>query len=123
MRKELCFRVEHKDHKAGVYNSSCRAPGTQSSFEDPRHPSPMEDQSIRPFWINLMQTDYADKYYFGFSSMDQLRRWIFSEEYMNHLKHKHMVIGIYQTDDYHIGDTQMVFRKERAIRIGAADII
>lgn len=125
-RKELCFRVAHHDG-TGMY-AMFRNDLTNIVEGEvlTKHPPPWADDKLCSAWDALYNDEIANEYrqyYFGFSSMEQLRRWLFNSELNQKMHEAGLRIHIYQTDDYHMGDTQMVFRKETAILIGRADLI
>lgn len=121
-RKEFCFRVE-TDEGTGMYGVGSRVVSEKFCYW-PRHPTPKEDALLCDFYMENIHKDYWTRdspYYFGFSTMEQLRRWVYTG--LDELASKGLKISIYQTDDYCIGDTQMVFRKSTATLIGRADLI
>lgn len=124
MRKELCFRV-CTENNIGLYGANVNWPSSQSDFKTHMHPCPTEDMGMCDAWALKGYSENKDylNYYFGFKSMEQLRMWLFDAEYLQHLKDNKIKIHIYQTDDYIIGDTQMVFRLSTATLIGKADLI
>lgn len=121
-RKEFCYRLEHNGE--GIYNASVEVhPSNQDWDKAPcrsPHPPPNHDPMLRDIWEDLSD---RRPYYFGFSSMEQFRRWFFDPEYLIRAQASGVRICIYQTDDFYIGDTQMIFRKETAKMIGQADLI
>lgn len=112
-RKELCFRVETTDGRS-MYNVGC------PFYDRDIHPAPEEDAGLKDFW-RIHIEGYGGPYYFGFASMEQLRRWVYRDQ--QELADRGLGVSIYQTDDYCIGDTQMVFRKKTAVLIGRAALI
>ena len=53
---------------------------------------------------------------FGFSSIDQLRRWLYDDAWLKGLNEKGFVLSIYEGDVRH-GHTQAVINKETAVLI------
>ena len=123
-RKEFCFRVEVDDGR-GLYSHSAGAHEFIDLYQmNSRHPAPTDDEKLRQFYkdhISWTTGDSTEQYYFGFANMEQLRRWVYTS--LQELKDIGFAISIYQTDDYCVGDTQMVFRKSTATLIGRADLI
>lgn len=119
-RKELCFRVETEE-KVGMYNTNYRQQ-LQAYNEKysawieetcANHPTPSSDSKLG--WESIRG---SHRYYFGFNTMEQLRRWLFEQKLIDELPNYDLAVSIYETDDYHIGDTQMVFKLMEATRIG-----
>ncbi len=124
-RKEFCYRLEDERGR-GVYSSNCRHPSAQDPTVMVNHPAPLGDPLLKDIWKELGGDGWdgeSRNYYFGFSSMEQLRRWFYDPEYLETIQSQGIRIAIYQTDDFHIGDTQMIFRKSTAKLIGHADLI
>ena len=129
MRKELCFRMETEEG-IGMYGATI-GDGNPNDWFVPRfgsilneadansggtmHPSPDEDGALG--WHDIRYIERS-KYYFGFASIEQLRRWLFRPDLIAKLPEYNLAVSIYETEDYHIGDTQMVFRKSTANRVG-----
>ncbi len=123
MRKELCYRIEYENGE-GIYRRSCGIMPNDQEGGPLNHPNPDEDHLLKDVWLDLRyKTNQAFCYYFGFSSIEQLRRWFFDQTYLQTIHDRGVRIAIYQTDDYHFGDTQMIFRKSAATLIGKADLI
>lgn len=123
-RKELVFRIEDKNGN-GIY----RTEHAHMLYElddqcfGQAHPHPNRDDKLYHHWDNLVLFGDYRNYYFGFSTMEQLRRWMFDKAVNQKLHDAGIVISIYQTEDYYIGDTQMMFRRSTATLIGKADLI
>lgn len=123
MRKELCYRVVNADG-VGLYASGHHVAGELHDMY--RHPTPSDDYKLRDFYYEHISNGLYFRnspYVFGFASMEQLRHWIHSEELLMSLAESGFRIRIYQTDDYCIGDTQMVFRGSTASLVGEAKLI
>lgn len=104
-RSRAAWIMYDHDHKA-IYEYQQPTP----------HPSPEQDSALE--W-QYGQTDY----YFGFGSMEQFNRWVYSHEMRQQLHDAGAVLVMYSTDDYSIGNTQAVFRKATAIRVGEAPLV
>lgn len=121
VRKVLVYRVEHEDTRLGLYSSRYKF----DMNEKDRHPCPSQDPGLGEFYLqNIYHHAYNrdSPYFFGFASLDQLSSWIYKEEQIAELNATGFVIAIYQTDDYCIGNTQMVFRKSTARYVGDAEL-
>lgn len=119
-RKEFIYRVECEDGM-GMY-SSHNSPALPIGDGNSQHPTPYGDQLLSPIWSKMTYAEH-EHYFFGFSSMEQLRRWVSNIHWCKQAHDYGLRICIYQTDDYHIGDTQMIFRKATATFVGKADLI
>lgn len=125
MRKELVFRVEHAESRKGIYWQGSKI--CPDLHEYGSHPPPEDDYAIRTIWYDI-KISYADRrrdnpWLFGFASIEQLRRWIYQTEWLETLHEEGFVLSIYQCERSHIGDTQAVFHKEHAVRVGEAALI
>lgn len=112
------YRVEDKDGK-GMY---CGRVSLWGMHDPVRHPTPMDDSRLmRSFQrdtggIGDARTEF-DKFLFdefgrvrfGFSSLDQLRRWIYDDEWKDTLYVYGFKLNVYECDRVWVGDTQAVF--------------
>lgn len=118
-RKEFCFRLE-QECGTGIYQGFDKIHPVNASTQ---HPTPYGDAKLKDIWDALTNDIAYTKYFFGFSSIEQLRQWFWCQDWCSQAQEDGVRICIYHTDDYHIGDTQMIFRKSTAILIGKADLI
>ena len=123
-RKEFVFRLEDAEG-TGIYRTlyAQELYALDSAAGGTAHPHPNQDSKLSDHWDMLIIMNQNKEYYFGFASMEQLRRWLFDKEVNQTLHDGGIKISIYQTDDYYIGDTQMMFRKSSATLIGKADLV
>lgn len=93
--------------------------GLSNLYPDKLHPSPLWDKKMSKKWSML---DDSSMYYFGFSSIKQLRSWL-SDEQLRRIEDYHddkkgYRIVMYNSDDYIIGKTQCAFIREKATWLG-----
>lgn len=118
-RRELCFRVENADG-VGMYRSDNRI---GRAMQDPqRHPLPDEDAMLRHAWSVLQETHQSHMFLFGFSSIPQLRSWIYDERVVDSLGEAGFMLAVYSCEEYYLGDTQMIFRRETAELVGRTQL-
>lgn len=104
----LIYRIQN-EYGEGMYTGpSCDA---SSSMHEHRHPLPSDDAALKDKWINLKN---ATHYKFGFSSIEQLKFWIYKLKWRKELAKAGYCVYIFETDDFLIGDTQAVFVKDTA---------
>ena len=107
------YRIETPEGE-GMYHSG--ASEVTSNLHHPyRHPEPDEDDLLAPVLISKSGGSehiawYALRnYYFGFSSVEQLRRWIYQDEWLRGLHNDGLVITVIESDDVLLGHTQAMF--------------
>lgn len=118
-RKELCYRVTRNG--SGIYITKWEH--SLCIRDNGQHPAPWCDEQLKPHWDNLYNNNDSIHYYFGFCSLEQMRRWFYDADLNRQMRDDGVNIEIWQTDDYFIGDTQMIFRKATATLVGNDDLI
>lgn len=98
----------------GPYEVECDV-----SFEmthDAHHPLPENDAKLSSFWRDQLLKGYwhYTKYRFAFASLEQLKFWIYREDWRKELDENGFRVSVYETDSAKIGDTQAVFLKSEA---------
>lgn len=112
------YRLEHKDTKSGVFRSGI--PGVWSIASQftsgTNHPSPWSDSLLNEemekrgwYWY---KKGNLSEYIFGFINIQQFRSWFYVSESLEKLEELGIVLNMYETDDYIVGYTQMIARKE-----------
>lgn len=109
-RQALCYRIE-TENGTGMYATSFTSEYNLYDL-DGRHPGPGDDVALK--WNG--ETMSYSEWRFGFSSIGQMRRWIYMPEAYAGMAEYDLAISVYLCDEYKIGDTQMVFRN--ATRVG-----
>ncbi len=112
------YRLEHKDTKAGVFRSGIPGvwPIASEFTSGTNHPSPWDDsllneEMVRRKWYWHNPGDLPE-YIFGFINIQQFRAWFYVSESLEKLEKLGIVLNCYETDDYIVGYTQMIARKE-----------
>mgnify|MGYP000315436473 CR=1 FL=1 len=126
----IVYRIESRDG-VGLYSTKSKNVyedslstflGLSNLYPDKLHPSPMWDKKMSNKWGILEDKEI---YYFGCSSIKQLRNWL-SDEQLRMIKNydssSHKIV-IYDVDDEHFidGKTQCAFIKEKAIWFGEVE--
>lgn len=84
------------------------------------HPAPWDDALLNAS-LDYHGDSIGEKHYFGFGTIEQLKQW-FDSNSRKRLKNAGYYIAIYETKDYHIGDTQCVFVKDDAVLVNFIDL-
>jgi hypothetical protein len=116
----LIYRVEHEDNPyKGMYCSD-----TSDEFFELKgsHPAPEDDSKFVRSFESLTGKSWHTygeirHYRFGFSSVDQFKRWVFNDVWRKALDDEGYVIVVYDARDYAVGDTQAVFRPATATQL------
>jgi hypothetical protein len=104
------YRVEHEENGKGMHTSGASC---QFQIDSGRHPLPKNDSLISDWYYENFTPDY----FFAFASLEQMRAWVYSDAWVDHLHTEGFVINVYQTDDGVHGHSQAIFRKETATLI------
>lgn len=110
------FRIETGDG-SGMY----RGPDWDGEFETgaatDKHPCPHNDSKLvdenKELFYSIGDNEWrfdASEFIFGFSSVDQLRRWLYNDSWLESLDKEGFVLSIYEGDVRH-GHTQAVINK------------
>ncbi len=118
------FRIEHISDGVGCYGRAEEDSerGMQdivgTTIADARHPTMGQDSKLRQNVANAGMSEFAiqffgaaEAYSFGFSSIDQLRAWMFEDAWLAGLSDQHYILAIceVQKDDVIEGNTQCMF--------------
>ncbi len=117
------YRIEHKDsgwgiYRGGGYNYNPIISDYHHSAPK-RHPLPYNDSLLvengpKDRWGAL---DIRDMHFFGFSSKEQLRAWLYEDVFLTDL-HDHgfvMKTFVVPVEHFFLGHTQVVFVRQEAI--------
>lgn len=107
----LIYRVEQENGR-GMYVDNKDDTYSSEMTEAMRHPIPSEDAALRDAWNALSLSQF--KYCFGFSSLEQLKSWIYRSDWRAAINADGFKVAAYETTDFLVGDTQAVFRKATA---------
>ena len=113
------YRIEHKESGLGNYRSgeSPFEAGYSEAVE--RHPLPYDDSLLvqngpKGVWGNL---DIRQEHFFGFSSKEQLRSWLYEDVFLINLHDKGFVLKLFivPSEHFFLGHTQVIFVRQEAI--------
>lgn len=110
------YRIEHAETKAGMYRlAGVDLYQIMTSYgwdgDQDRHPSPESDSVLMQSGIpgNTWGLGEISHLRFGFASVDQLRSWLYKDEWLLGLHNHGYVLAIIETEEAYIGSTQAVF--------------
>jgi hypothetical protein len=117
------YRIE-KDG-IGMYGSGgC---GGEYGYDSFRHPAPDDDAKLRKATDERkaqdgkMYFDYAPSH-FGFISIEQLRAWVYADDWLRSLHESGHVLAIIRSDDVLVGHTQVIFKRpEKYLKVSIKD--
>lgn len=123
----LIYRIEDQDLK-GPY---CQSNALSMNQDAQRHPCPSKDSSlVYDFEAHFNPDEYTDfyvpeHYRFGFSSMSQLRAWIYDDDWMIDLHDSGYHLSIYEIERsaVAIGYSQVMFNKDKAVLLRTQSIL
>lgn len=114
------YRME-SDSGVGMYRAAYCGPvyslDQQAGYE--RHPAPTQDAGMSAQWGDLRPSQ-REKYFFGFSSLAQWRRWLYTDEVLDYLYGAGVRLAVYDVPDESciVGFTQAVFLMSDAVKLG-----
>lgn len=113
----IIYRVERENGGGMYYTNSDDI--TFEMQDSMRHPPPHKDAKLKKAWGKLCDGDwsYKSSWSFGFSTIEQLKNWIYQTEWREILTNLEYYVVSYNAKEYHFGDTQAIFRKETANRL------
>lgn len=95
---QTVFRIQHLNG-LGLYSTCRRTKTHEQLFDMDRHPVPYND-GLR---------DFPEHWKFGFSSQEQMERWIFKKEWRKNLDAMGFRLHIFKATKYNLGYNQMVY--------------
>lgn len=103
------YRVE-TPHQKGMYHSDTNGFLAVGIDDRMRHPVPRDDSRLCRNLIAITGNDYFQSHhYFGFLSIDQLKRWIYMDEWRVALDAMGYKVSVYEVPVVIEGDTQAIF--------------
>lgn len=124
----LIYRIEDVDG-GGMYRGDNSYANPVASSNSDRHPLPNDDsllmdnisfrmdQDVDPcdrhqHWTYFLE----DEFIFGFASVEQMRNWVYNDDWLVSLDHVGFNLTVYDVPENHIciGNTQAVFRRHEA---------
>lgn len=109
----LVYRIEDADG-GGIYRGySGRS--WDYAHDDMKHPLPYEDSLLAPLY-NKLDSSARSNYIYGFSSIQQLRSWIYADGWLLDMHDAGFKLSIYNvTDEVLMGHTQVMFLRSEAV--------
>lgn len=114
------YRVENANGR-GMYRAGGSYSALEFEFDEYIHPMPSSDDALmrsiqeRGEYNECGSLDYSMDDYFGFSSLDQLKRWIYRDDWRSKLDAAGFHVSVYSAVGACIGDTQAVFLLHKSI--------
>lgn len=105
---KLIYRIEDALGKGMYCGTDCPV---KYMMQEERHPPPYQDIRLRDIWETLYEQSRQRDFQFGFSSLDQLRSWIYREEWRDALNAAGFKVYVYAAKEYYLGDTQAIMIK------------
>ena len=113
------YRIEHKELGWGVYLAGGYPFEAGYSEVAERHPVPYDDSLLVQ---NGPKDDCGDlhikpEHFFGFSSKEQLRSWLYEDVFLINLHDKGFVLKLFivPSEHFFLGHTQVIFVRKEAI--------
>ncbi len=87
-----------------------------------KHPGPYADKGLKS---SSFRYDELLEFYFGFSSLRQLKDWFSHREDRQLISEFGIVCAVYEVEDehFHLGERQCVFKKRHAKKVETVDFI
>jgi hypothetical protein len=124
------FRVHHPESGEGPYGNCTGVlsdywEGEKPWDTDGYHPSPWNDPKLKADWSTLDWFGKTDKFFFGFSDMDQFLLWFHKPEWLEQLKRLGYVLTIWEVapENAYIGEFQAIFYMDHAEWVDTQDLI
>lgn len=110
------YRMQNEDGEGMYRKSSVSEAIFGDTTNRSKHPSPKDDSKISKFWCDLSFL-WAEKYYFGFASILQMRNWIYDDFWFDQLAEKgyHPYELEIEEEYVQIGNTQAIYLKCKVI--------
>lgn len=109
------YRVENS-LGAGMYRGKVEVNALKEYDDDMRHPMPWYDSKLMRSLDSAGHVSGYDAviwspWRFGFSSLEQMRRWLYNDRMRYELQDAGFFVAVYESDEEHHGDTQAVFKR------------
>jgi hypothetical protein len=124
----LVYRIEAPDG-SGIYRGSMSCSNPVTDFSESRHPLPHSDSGLvnninakraddeddDPGWSQSSWIENND-YIFGFANTEQLRNWVFKDEWLQQFQQRGFRLTVFDIDsnDVLVGHTQAIFQRAKA---------
>jgi len=112
----LVYRIEDKNGRGPYQGYNLNIPG----FCTVEHPAPYTEASLK--WKFLKN---QESWYFGFDSLDQLKRWFYNQQWLETLHEAGLRITVWEVDTsyFRASKTQAVFLRKKAVKVSEQPII
>lgn len=111
--KQTVYRIERDKSKEGMYTCITGKDwySITNGAQTDRHPTPWEDSLLRANIIaaGYSMTDIACEMHYGFISIEQLRTWIYKDEWLKGLSDNGFILAEYRSEEVFVGNTQAIF--------------
>ena len=119
----LVYRIENSKRQ-GPYHSSQNALAENSlrNISEPRHPEPRNDlklsKHLKEAFGEYGTIDFPESYRFGFSSLEQARKWLCRKSWCKSLRKNGFTLAAFEVpDEFCIqGDKQVMYQARRVKR-------
>jgi len=114
------FRIENEAGK-GIYVGDSKVSSDLYEIDgpSPRHPRPEDDSLLMKSFEDSGRNVSNERYFlfsvtpfkFGFTSVEQLRNWIYNDEWLISLAEEEFVLAVYEVADENVmvGNTQACY--------------
>lgn len=116
----LIYRVE-KENGQGLYRDN-DYPFSYEMVDSMRHPLPSDDALLSIFW-NALSYESMAKFHFGYSSIEQLKSWVYRTSWREEIDKAGFRVNVYETENYKTGDTQAVFVKSKSKFVNSLSLL
>lgn len=122
---QTVFRIEHASNGEGMYRGMHDGlsgvmfrTGTDADYD--RHPTPWEDSGL----MQVIADSGADRsavinsgdFRYGFGSVDQLRAWLYRNEWLEGLHDSGYIVAICEAETAYVGHSQALFIRPEEYR-------
>lgn len=116
------YRFESVDGRGGYVSGALGKAGIITDFT--RHPFPDADALLYKNCDHVRDLWSFNEYFFGFSSKKQLKKWFNAAERKLIAASKDIKLVIYYSSpkNFYRGDTQCLFIKNQAVKLGEVEV-
>jgi hypothetical protein len=114
------YRVENKLDQ-GMYTGAYSLCDIMDTRSTPRHPTPNNDSGLSDDYWEFM--DKTAQYRFGFSTLAQLRSWLYDDEWLRALHGWDYRLSLYDAKKAIVGNTQALFDLAGAVRTSQRSLL
>lgn len=124
-KKVRVYRIANK-HDTGMYNTATQI---SSDVDLVKHPTPYKDSLMQKDFLRVINDGdvfyIPHQYRCGFKNIDQLRAWVYKDEWLQDLHAREFFLKIYEVAHNKVifGYTQVMFEFESAELIADCHIL